>query len=273
MQQTADKNSIQYRIVLGILFLEFSWLLFSGVGWSGLHGDSFFSLGVDPLAWLVHWAGFTGAAMTHLWVARLNDLLTLILIISLFQNPRNRVVAIILFLLMMGYYVFLTSRLGHRNYQAGMFLVLFPFMFAGRSRQLAFEGMRYFLLFFYASAAFYKLVHGGLWDMTLFSGYLPSQWSPYFLEGNTGWRTSLAVFLWNHPVVAQMAYWGGFLTEAVCLVGFITRRVDRLIGFALLLFHLADWVLMDIGAVGQLAFIMVLFFNYAEDDASDRAVS
>lgn len=250
-----------YGIIIAMLLAEYVLLMLSGVTPSGLHGDIFFSLGVDPLAWLFRLSGIPEMILGSRVISVAFDLGILVLLVLLFRDPSKRSVAVPLFVLLLSAYLILVSCLTHRNFQAGFFWVVFPFMFRGEARALAFEALRYFLLLFYFSAGLYKIFHGAFWDAGLFSGHLSGQFAPYFLEGNTGWRTDLNLFLVNHLGAAHLMYGFGILAELVMVIGFFTRRFDKWLGFSLLLFHGFNWVIMDIGVVGQVAFISILFIR------------
>jgi hypothetical protein len=246
-------------LLFGLLFAEYLIMVWSGVTWGGLAGIPFFSLGVDPVAWGIYLSRWPFLALSHPWIGYSIDLITLWLIYRMFRKPDRRITAFILFVLLLSMYVTLTACITHRNYQSGFFWVMIPFLFTGKSRGLTFEFLRYFLLYFYVSAAFFKILHGGIWDSEVFSSHLAGQLAPYFFEGQTGWRMDLNLFLRNHPSIAFCFYWAGFLAEFSCLAGFFTRRYDRVIGLLLILFHIFNWIIMDISCIGQLSFLMILF--------------
>ena len=73
----------------------------------------------------------------------------LIGIVWLIRHPEDHRIARLLFLLAWCYYATLTACLGHRNFQSGMVFVFIPFLFRLKdNRYLAWEAVRYFILFF-----------------------------------------------------------------------------------------------------------------------------
>ena len=154
------------------------------------------------------------------------------------------------------------SRHIHWNFQEGFFIILFPLCFRSvRSKLFAFEAVRYFLLFFYGSAGLLKIISGSYLNSQHLAHLLSGQFGPYFIEGNTGWRTSLHLYLVNTPSISHLLFIGSIILELFALVGFFTKKLDPYIAIALLLFHLADWIMMDIAPFGQIAFICLLFFS------------
>jgi hypothetical protein len=263
MFKTIDNNLLQ-RFLLVLLACEWLAFVLSGVSFSFLHNDPFFSIGVDPVYWLFYGIGIPQAIVTQQWMAIAADIMIFLLLALLIKNPSNNKIAFTLMLMLLLFYVTLTGYHTHRNYQAGFFLVLVPFIFKPeKSRQMAYEAARYFLLFFYTSSAVLKLFSSSLYDGGHFSHVLTQQFVPYFLEGNTGWRTDLNLYLVNHPGIAQVLFVAGFIVELVTVIGFFTKRFDRQLAILLLSFHFVNWILMDIAPIGQLAFICLLFMKRA----------
>lgn len=252
----------RYQLILLILIGEYLVMQISGVGLHALAKNQLFSLNVDPLSWLPFLADIPGFILLHPWLGWFTDIALFLLLMGLFFNPEKSRWAIVACVVALIFFVTMMSRHIHWNFQEGFFLVLFPLCFrAVRSRLFAFEGLRYFLLFFYGSAAVLKLYYGAFLHTDHFSHLLAGQFGPYFLEGNTGWRTTLHLYLVNHHLVAYVLFLLSIILELFAFVGFFTRRFDSWIGIALLAFHVADWLIMDIGPFGQIAFISILFFS------------
>ena len=249
--------------ILFILFLECCIIIYSGVGFASLYGNPFFSIGVDPFSWLLFGAGVPQTIVAHHWMGSLLSLSIIFLLILLIIFPRQYIYAVLLFILLICLYVTLTGYLTHRNFQTGMFLVLLPFLFTkNNSKQFAWEAIRYFLLFFYVSSGLLKIWNHSFNDVSLFSQHLAAQFAPYYLEENLGFRTSINLYLIQHTAVAYGLMIAATAIELSMLVGFFTRRWDKWLGIALLVFHLANWCVMDIAPIGHLSFICILFLQY-----------
>ena len=250
------------RLLLLLLAFEYLVVVVSGVSFSFLQGDSFFSFGVDPLYWSFYGLQIPQFILANPWLAIATDVAIVVLLFLLIRDPLNRTIACWLFLLMILFYVTLTGYHTHRNFQTGFFLVLVPFLFkAGQGRQFAYNGIRYFLLFFYLSSAILKLLSPATFEPDHFAGVLQQQFLPYYLEGNTGWRTTINEYLASHPYLAQGLFLAALITEGSTVAGFFTKRLDRWLGAMLICFHLANWILMDIAPLGQLSFICLLFMG------------
>jgi len=250
------------RMVFCIVLLEWLLFIFSGISFSFLHGNGFFSLEVDPVSWLFYFLRIPQFITEHLWLGITLDIAIVALLLLFIRDPFNSRIAILLFILLMLFYVTLMGHLVHRNYQFGFFMIFIPFLFHKEmNRQYAFEATRYFILFFYFSAAVLKFTNAALSDPAHFSHLASGQFTPYFLEGNTGLRTTVNLYISSHPAFSYSLFIISFVIELMVVVGFFTKRFDKWIAAFVLLFHFANWFLMDIAPFGQVGFICLLFLS------------
>lgn len=264
MQEDLINENVKRKIrLIGcLLLLEYLVFIISGVSFSYLYGNSFFNLGLDPTSWLFFYSYISQFIASNRWAGILMDSGIIILLLLFIKNPLRNRIAIALFLLLLCYYVTLMGYLTHQNFQIGFVIVMIPFMFKGKKNvSFAFDASRYFLLFFYFSAGFLKLYYYSLSHPEQFSHSLASQFTPYYLEGNTGIRTDLNLYLIHHTKVSYLLYIGSFVVEFITVIGFFTKKFDKWLALILLLFHCCTWLIMDIGAIGQLSFICLLFLS------------
>lgn len=249
-----------HRIVFGMLCCEWLIIWFSGAGFSGLTGNTFFSLGVDPLAWLPFMAGIPQWLTGHAWAGILADLLIALGILAACINPMRSGWAKTMMAACLLWYLTLTAYLGHRNFQSGIFLAWFPYLFSQQdSKQMAWDALRYFVLFFYFSAGIFKILEGQWLQPNHMSDILKAQFIPYYLEGQSGIKVTVNQFLAEKPGLNNWLFNLSVLVELLPAIGFFTHRFDRFIGFGLIAFHLANWFLMDIAPIGHLS-LLILFF-------------
>ena len=257
-RQFTNKLRILFRIVL----FEYGLFIFSGASFSFLHGNNFFSIEADPAFWAVYLLKIPQFITGHQWIGILLDTSIIFLLLFFLKDPFNNRLAILLFLLLFVFYTTFMGCLAHRNYQSGIFMVFIPFLFKSEKNKIfAFEATRYFLLFFYVSAAFLKLYNHSLVSEVHFSHLLSGQFTPYYLEANTGLRTNANLYLINHPAVSYILYLASFIAELIAIIGFFTKRFDKWIALVLLVFHFSNWFIMDIAPFGQVAFICLLFLS------------
>jgi hypothetical protein len=250
------------RILFCIVLFEYLLFIYAGVSFSFLSGNEFFSLEADPVFWIIYLSKIPQFIAAHQWPGILLDITIVVLILLFIRNPYDNKLGIALFILLMLFYTMLMGHLAHKNYQTGFFMLFIPFMFKSeKNRSFAFEAIRYYLLFFYASAAVLKLNSQALLYREHFSDLLSGQFTPYFLEGNLGIRTTTNLYLINHPAVSYTIYLLSVLLELLAFIGFFTKRYDKWLAVLFLSFHFTNWFIMDIGPFGQIAFISLLFLG------------
>jgi hypothetical protein len=260
--QHIENNQKYFSVLMLIVLLEFLVFYLSGISVTAFVGNDFVGFEQDPLLWLIYYLKIPTVVISNSLISVAVDVSIFVCLIWLFFKPYNNKLAIILFLLMLIFYAVFIGHLGHRNYQCGYLIVLIPLLFQKQlHKQILFECIRYFLLFFYCTAAYFKIKSGSLFEITHLSEIVSGQFTPYFLENNLSWRTDLNLFLINHHKWATLLYWGAFLAEVFTLIAFFTKKYDFYIGIGLLVFHLFNWVIMDISPFGQIAFISILFFS------------
>ncbi len=253
------------RIIFCMVLLEFLLFIFSEVSFSFLSGDPYFNIAVDPLYWFFYLAGIPQFIISHYWMGIFMDCSIILLLILLIRDPFNHRLALMSMFLLGIFYLTITGYLTHRNYQAGFIWVFLPFIFKKPiNRSFAFETARYFLLIFYTTAGCLKLSGSVAFEPGLFSNTLMHQFTPYYLDGNTGIRTSSNIFLIKNHGMAHFFYWGALLIELTSVAGFFTKRFDKIIAVLLLIFHFSNWFIMDIAPIGQISFIALLFLKKSD---------
>ena len=242
-----------------LVFIEFLIFQISGVGYASISKAPYFNIGVDPLYWIFYGLFIPQTIIKYPLIASILDFATIgFFMISLFKFNEKWIR--VTFLLLLLYYITLTGYLGHRNYQSGFVWVLVPLMFnSEKNKMLAFEALRYWLLFFYTSSAIFKIVGDGVFNTNHLNNILTQQFLPYFIEQDLGVRTLINSYVVNFENMAQLLFFGAIIFEMSTIIGFFTKKYDKLIGIFLIAFHLFNWLLMDISPFGQLSILSIFF--------------
>ena len=258
-----QKDTVKaYRIILSILLVEILIYFFCDIHIASFVDNSFIAFEQDPLLWIIYFTGLPKLIISNIYLSCFIDAAILILLATLILKPFNSRIGLLLFILMLLFYAIFTAHLAHRNYQSGYLLVLLPLLFSNINRkQIVFEFTRYFILFFYISAAYFKITSGSLFSNDHFSNAIINQFTPYFLEQSYSVRTNINLFLITHSSVTSFLYIGATLLELSAFIGFFTKRFDTYLAIFILLFHFTNWFIMDIAPIGQIAFICTLFFS------------
>lgn len=250
------------RILLSALLFEYLMFIMSGVSYSFLHGATMKVVNVDFSYWFVNLLQFPDLVSHSHFIAVGLDSLTVLLLAYAILHPGKTWVFRILFILLLLFYITFNTYHTHPNIQLGYALILFPFCFKRADLfDIAWNFLRYYLLFFYFFAGIYKFIGGGIYELNLMPWFLESQNAPYFYLHPSSWRQEIIRWLILHPHIAWSLYMLAALFESATLVGFFTRRLDRILFILLVLFHLANWFLMDIAPFGMIAFLLLLVLN------------
>lgn len=261
------------KLLILLVLIEFLIFLISGVGYTSISQAPYFNIGVDPLYWFFYGLHIPQNIIKYPVIATVLDFVTLgFLLISLIKF-NEKWIRITFFLLIL-YYVTLTGYLGHRNYQSGFVWVLVPLMFKSeKNKMFAFEALRYWILFYYTSSAIFKFFGDGVINTNHLGNILTQQFLPYFIEQNLGVRTLINSYLVNYKNMAQLLFFGAIIFELSTVIGFFTKKYDKLIGIFLIAFHLFNWLLMDISPFGQLSILSIFFlipFNVKKYNLIDK---
>ena len=142
--------------------------------------------------------------------------------------------------------------------------LIFPTIFMAKSETtfaLLFSGVRYFFLYFFFSAAVWKIVNGGLFHTSQLSAILLEQHKEMLTNSPDYWLTVLYNWLIAHTAVSYALYVLVTLMEFSFLIGFFTRRFDRYFIVIYLVFLCADYLIMRIPYFETLPFLLTIYYN------------
>lgn len=127
--------------------------------------------------------------------------------------------------------------------------LLFPVVFISLNTQtflLLFEGLRYFFLYFFASSAIWKLVQGGIFSISEMSGILLYQHTELLTSSPDYWYSDFFLYFIQHPQLSYLLYLSATLLELFFIVGFFTKKYDRVLFVLFIVFLLMDHLIMRI---------------------------
>lgn len=127
------------------------------------------------------------------------------------------------------------------------FLLSFAFMTTREERfNDVLRGTRWYFLYFFSTAALWKILRGAIFNLHEMSNILLAQHNSLLTGPCTGIRCRFYVYLIDHPVVSWGFYLAAVGVEAAFLVGFFTRRWDRWLAGLAILFVIADYWIMQL---------------------------
>jgi hypothetical protein len=154
-----------------------------------------------------------------------------------------------LFTLFLALYLLLADLFWQVHHEPFILYLLLSFAFLTNREDRFYrilQGCRYYFLYLFVSAAVWKIARGAVFHGEEMSRILLVQHSDLLSGDCTGWSCRFYAWLIDHPFPAQLLYLGGVALEAAFLIGFFTRRYDRLLLSLAVLFVVADLLLMRI---------------------------
>ena len=260
-------NKLQFQqfefwklLVLGLVAVDLFYLFYSGLSIHQLFDSPFHYKGLDPTFWLLEGSGLVNLICSNSQSAYLFEgMLFLCLCLSIFFI-KQRIWVILFGLFLLVYQIVFNYKLGyHTHHLYGLQFALFPFYFKADNRAIAFNFSRFMLCLTYFMAGLFKLIGAAYMHADNLSNTLQSQHAAYWYFYPNGSRISWLQFLMAHPYISNGLFVMAVVMQLAFVIGFFTKRWDRLLMVCLCLFHLMDWALMNLGIFMGMCIMAYLF--------------
>ncbi len=169
-------------------------------------------------------------------------------------------VLIINWLYLQCYFVFPIS-----SYTIFVVWLLFPLIFIPKKEEtflLLFDGIRYFFLYFFASAGIWKIINKSVFNPFQLSGILLEQNKEMLTNSPHYWQTNLYQFLINHSTLSYLIYIFVTMMELSFLIGFFTKKYDKLLILIYFIFLMADYFIMRIPYFETAPLLLTFYFHF-----------
>ncbi|RYG42161.1 MAG: hypothetical protein EOO01_23635 [Chitinophagaceae bacterium] len=143
-----------------------------------------------------------------------------------------------------------------------------PLVFASsniRTNYYLLQIVRIIFLLIFFSTALWKIRAGGLFNPEQLSAILFRQHASLLLSDSSSLFSQLLTFLIGNKAICYTLYLLAFLLEFIFIIGFFTRRYDRLLIACFILFLVFDYLLMEINYFPWTPFLGCLFFSRREE--------
>lgn len=125
--------------------------------------------------------------------------------------------------------------------------------------------IRYIFILIFFSAGLWKIRAGGIFNMEQMSATLLIQHAAYITQAPTDWFTRCINYLVIHKELSYLLYLISTIAELVFVIGFFTRKFDKILILIFLIFILFDFLLMRINYFSWVAFLGCLWFAKYEE--------
>jgi hypothetical protein len=142
--------------------------------------------------------------------------------------------------------------------------MLLPLLFAFKSAKAfyyALHSLRYIFLLLFFSAGIWKIRAGGVFNIEQMSAILATQHGAYLTSATKDWFTALLKFLISHSKLSYLIYLIATIVELFYIVGFFTKKFDKILILLFLLFLVFNFTIMRINYFTWVAFLGCLWLS------------
>lgn len=249
------------------LFANFAWLFYNNLLLYQVSPLLFINR-LDITRNVIMLSGIQQLLVSNHWLCILFDMLFLLLpaLLSLAIFAKRKEVVIIslaasFVALIYGVYITGFSYLSIEMYIPWM---LMPLVFCNKTDKgfyFSLHTLRIIFLLIFFSAGLWKLRAGGVFNAEQMSGILLEQHKQMLVSDTSTLFTDFIKWLIVHPKISYLLYLVGLIAELLFVIGFFTRRYDRVLCIAFIGFLISDLLLMQINYFNWLVFAGLLFFS------------
>ncbi len=139
-----------------------------------------------------------------------------------------------------------------------------PFVFYPSTTKgfyFSFHSVRFIFLLIFFTAGVWKIRTGAIFNIEQMSGILLLQHKQYLAGNPDNWFSHFIYFLVTHSYYSYALYLLGTIAELVFIIGFFTKKMDKWLLIAFLLFFISDYFLMRINYSNWMVFAGLLYFS------------
>lgn len=208
--------------------------------------------GSDNTVWAVMASGIYQFFVQHKWAAILFDVVLIASCMLVIIFPQKKYLPIIPIVGGWLMYIFFCGTAGKQYAQIGFLITPVAFLaFAPPKFNLLWNAVRYWVCFLYVFAGVSKMLYGGFGFAENMSNIVMQDNAQSFVFLQKGFWFNIHSYFIEHPGVAQWLYQLAAIVEAACLIGFFTKKYDKWLLMALIIFHVGNLFLLNISFVEQ----------------------
>lgn len=245
--------------------ISYAWLFFNHMLFHQLQ-PVFFTNRLDLSLNILFLTGIQHAVVQYYFLKLLLDILYLMLpfLLLFFINSRRVAIPAMVNALFNLVYALLVSSFTPLSIAGFAGWILLPLVFipySARGFYFSVNTMRYIFLLFFFSAGLWKIRTGGIFNAEQMSAILLKQHTAYLVQAPGDWFTTCINYLVIHQNISFTLYLLATAAELVFVIGFFTKKFDRVLMLVFLLFVLFDFILMRINYFSWVAFLGCLWFS------------
>ncbi|MCC6817607.1 MAG: hypothetical protein IT245_01770 [Bacteroidia bacterium] len=250
------------RIVFSFVLLALLYFWYSGMMLHHVWDSPFQYKGADLTYWFLHSLRVDKLLTSNQFIAQVFSfvLISFFVLASLF--PKKRSLAIVSGILLLFYQVIFNMKLGyHTHHLFGFQFALLPFYFKESLFKPSLGLAKVLCCLSYFFAGFFKLYQGAWLSFDSFSHVLSNQHAAYLYFNPTGIRSLVVHYMISHPSIGFMFFISAMIVQLSFIVGVFSNKWNKYLAVFIVLFHVMDWFLMNLGVfMGMTLLVWLLIY-------------
>lgn len=261
------------RLVLSFVLISLLYFWYSSMMLQHVYDSPFNYKGADMTYWLIDAIGIRTILTSSHFVSFLFSCVLILSFVAALLWVEKRWLTIVAGFLLLIYQVVFNMKIGyHTHHLFGFQFALLPFYFGSKLFPHALGLARILTCLAYFFAGFFKLYQKAWLVPDSFSHILENQHAAYFYFNPNNLRSSVCKIIIEHPGLGYAFFVSAMLLQLSFVVGLFTNKFNRLLALFILMFHLMDWFLMNLGVfMGMTVLMWVLLFKEKSESLSIRA--
>lgn len=186
----------------------------------------------------------------------------------LFLLTRQRIFAVVFTAVAVTYFLLFNMVTAH--FYHGFFAVVIisiPFWSKNEKRfNLLWEGLRYYLLYIFTSAALWKIFRGSVFYQEQLSNILKHQQLDLLLQQPQNYQAHCVQYLIAHPETSHVLLIANVALQLFFILGFFTKKFDSLLFVLAIIFCSANYFVMGITS-SELLVLNLTLLNWEKIDS------
>lgn len=202
---------------------------------------------VDPAYWIMHLLRIPDLIVSNYTAAYFFDIILFASCIGSIVFPLRKIFIALFLVTYFIYFITFNSYGAHHTHAGvGILLVPIPFLFLNNINfSLLWQALRYYTLFIYVSAFFWKIFRLSFLNENHGLLILKNNLTTYLFYNPDTWFSGFYRWLIQNPSWPNAMYIGGFILEGLFIVGFFTKKYDKYLLLFSAIMVLGFWLMAD----------------------------
>ncbi len=209
----------------------------------------------DNTFWFILYTGIPQFLVKNFTISLLFDLSLFIVPVLCLIFNRTRIFPVLFSIIFFLYFITVSNFQAHHAHNLnGILMLSILFYCTPKTFASVLYFFRYYVLFVMVSAALWKIFRGSVFHLDHMSNTFLLQHLYVLTDHPSSTYSTVIKYLMDHPILSHLIFIMGTLLEFVFLIGFFTKKYDKLLIILFCCFFIGDY------AINQLPFFEFYIF-------------